>query len=505
MQDSLPAGGLRLCREGMEPSGSLRKFSGYIYILLSRAGPVAMGVESNPHRSGRIMPASDQNTILPGLSPIRGREIEARFDGALMSSDGGLLVLREIEQRLGIARRLATCIRDPRAPERVVHGLDEIIRFRMLMIAAGYEDGNDADSLRADPLFKLAMDRLPEPGDLCSQSTVSRAENLPDRHALLRMGRALVDHYCQNFRQVPRRIVLDVDDTFDAVHGGQQLRLFNGHYDEYGFQPIVVFDGEGRMITALLRPACRPSGRRIVFWLRRLIAALRDNWPRVEILLRADSHYCTPEVLRFCRAERLDYVLGVAPTTTLRKHIVGLEASTTARPARAGGEKLRRFKEFYDGAASWDRVERIIARVEAGPQGVDTRFIVTSLDGVRGRTVYQDIYCPSVDLSTGCADGTLGQLRPWPGREPHQGLEDPSRRRTHLMLPRYRQPDAPVPAHRRLLADVEPTHRHAAAFSLAGGPVRYPSPAPDQARRQGRSAEAEAAALPAALDPEPAD
>jgi hypothetical protein len=142
--------------------------------------------------------------------------------------------------------------------------------------------------LRADPLFKLAMDRLPEHGDLCSQSTVSRTENLPDRHVLLRMGRALVDHYCQSFRQVPRRIVLDIDDTFDAVHGSQQLRLFNAHYDEYGFQPIVVFDGEGRMIAALLRPACRPSGRQIVFWLRRLIAALRENWPRVEILLRAD-------------------------------------------------------------------------------------------------------------------------------------------------------------------------------------------------------------------------
>src|SRR3954449_6727968 len=292
------------------------------------------------------MPAKDEGiAILPGLSPIRGRAIEARFDSAMMSSDGGLLVLREIEQRLGIAKRLAACIRDPRAPERIVHGLDEIIRFRMLMIAAGYEDGNDADSLRADPLFKLAMDRLPEHGDLCSQSTVSRLENQPDVRSLLRMGRAMVDLYCASFRQVPRRIVLDIDDTFDAVHGGQQLRLFNAHYDEYGFQPIVVFDGEGRMITALLRPACRPSGRQIVFWLRRLIAALRDNWPRVEILLRADSHYCTPEVLRFCRVERLDYVLGVAPTTTLRKHVAALEASTTVRAARAGSEKLRRFKD----------------------------------------------------------------------------------------------------------------------------------------------------------------
>lgn len=222
------------------------------------------------------MPAIANSTpMLPGLSPIHGRPIEARFDGALLSSDGGLLALREVEQRLGVARRLAGCLRDPRAPERVLHGLDEIIRFRMLMIAAGYEDGNDADALRGDPMFKLAMERLPDHADLCSQSTI----------------------------------------------------------------------------------------------------------------------YCTPEVLRFCRAERLDYTLGVAPTTTLRKHIAALEQSTVARAAAAGDEKLRRFKEFHDGAASWDRVERIVARIEAGPRGVDTRFIVTSLGGGSARTLYQDIYC----------------------------------------------------------------------------------------------------------------
>ena len=164
-----------------------------------------------------------------------------------------------------------------------MHGLDEIIRFRMLMIAAGYEDGNDADSLRTDPLFKLAMGRLPDHADLCSQSTVSRTENLPDGPRLLRMGRAMVDHYCQSFRQVPRRIVLDIDDTFDAVHGGQQLRLFNAHHDEYGFQPIVVFDGEGRMIAALLRPACRPSGRQIV-----LLAASPDRRAPRQLAARGD-------------------------------------------------------------------------------------------------------------------------------------------------------------------------------------------------------------------------
>jgi len=341
------------------------------------------------------MPVKVESTpMLPGLSPVGGKAVVARFDGACMSSDGGLLALREIEQRIAIASRLAGCLRDPRDPSRVIHGLDEIIRTRMLMIAAGYEDGNDADSLRSDPMFKLAMGRLPDDGDLCSQPTISRLENLPDARALLRMGRAMVDHYCHSLRQVPRRIVLDIDDTFDAVHGGQQLRLFNAHHDEYGFQPIVVFDGDGRMIAAVLRPASRPSGKRIVRWLHRLITAIRANWPRVEIMLRADSHYCTPEVLRFCRSRKLHYTLGVAPTSTLRKHILGLEQSTAARAAAAkDGTKLRRFKDFYDGAASWDRVERIIARVEAGPQGTDTRFIVTSLSGPSGRTIYQDIYC----------------------------------------------------------------------------------------------------------------
>ena len=185
--------------------------------------------------------------------------------------------------------------------------------------------------------------------------------------------------------------MLDVDDTFDAAHGGQQLRLFNAYYDEYGFQPIVVFDGDGRLVGAVLRPARRPDGREIVTLLRRMIARIRGHWPRVEILLRGDSHYCTPEVLRFCRANRVDYALGVATTITLRRHIDTLEQSTAARFAAAGGpDKLRRFKDFYDGSASWDRVERIIARVEAGPDGVDTRFdelkaqLRTEIESVRG-------------------------------------------------------------------------------------------------------------------------
>ena len=415
------------------------------------------------------MPVKVESTsALPGLSPVSGKAIVARFDAACMSWDGGLLALREIEQRLAIASRLAACIHDLRDPSRVVHGLDEIIRTRMLMIAAGYEDGNDADRLRSDPMFKLAMGRLPDDADLCSQPTISRLENLPDARALLRMARAMVDHYCQSFRHVPRHIVLDIDDTFDAVHGGQQLRLFNAHYDEYGFQPIVVFDGDGRMIAAVLRPASRPSGKQIVRWLHRLITAIGGNWPQVQIMLRADSHYCTPEVLRFCRARGLDYTLGVAPTWTLRKHVLSLEESTAARAAATtDGSKLRRFKEFYDGAASWDRVERIIARVEAGPQGPDTRFIVTSLSRPSGRTVYQDIYC-----ARGQAEN---HIKAW---------KNPSGCRSHLVLPSERQPNASLPPYWRLLADVELANADATPVSLAGCSVRYLAATSDQTGRQ---------------------
>ena len=168
------------------------------------------------------MPVKVENAPpLPGLSPVGGKQLVARFDGGQLYSDGGVLALREIERRLGIADRLAGCLDDPRASARVTHQLADIIRFRLFMIASGYEDGNDATALRHDPAFKLALDRLPGAAALRSQPTISRLENLPGVRALLRMGRAMVALYCASFRQVPKRIVLDVDDSFDPVHGEQ--------------------------------------------------------------------------------------------------------------------------------------------------------------------------------------------------------------------------------------------------------------------------------------------
>src|SRR3954469_250132 len=185
-------------------------------------------------------------------------------------------------------------------------------------------------------------------------------------------------------------------------------------------------DGEGRFVTAVLRPAKRPKGTDIRALLRRLLRAIRANWPNTAILLRADSHYCGPEVLDWCRANRVDFIFGVAPTSTLRRHVERLEASTMARYVAAPhAGKVRRYTEFYDGAASWSRVERIIARVEAGDDGTDTRFIVTSLSSRRARVLYEDIYCRRGDAEnhitswkthlaadrTSCTKATANQFR----------------------------------------------------------------------------------------------
>ena len=163
--------------------------------------------------------------ILPGLPAVAGKPVHIAFDGGRLTSDAGLLLLAAVEQRLKIAERLAACLEDPRDPDRVRHELAEMIRYRALLIAAGYPDGNDCDALKADPAFKMAVGRLPESGeDLCSQPTISRLENLPSATALKRMMAAMIELFCDSFEQVPRRILLDIDDTEDRVHGGQQPR-----------------------------------------------------------------------------------------------------------------------------------------------------------------------------------------------------------------------------------------------------------------------------------------
>ena len=257
-----------------------------------------------------------------------------------------------VERRLGIAERLARCLEDPRAPERVQHGLAEMIRFRALLIAAGYEDANDCDALRADPAFKMAVGRLPErDADLCSQPTMCRLENLPGPIALKRMMAAMVELFCDSFDDVPRRLVLDIDDTEDRVHGGQQLSLFHAYYDSRCFLPIHIYEAiTGKPVAVILRPGKTPGGAEVALVLRHVVKAIRPLAPgrypgaRRQPLRPARGDHP-------CERNRVGYLFGLAgnqillarsPIWPRTRRSAGSRARPTKRAASANSPMLPR-------------------------------------------------------------------------------------------------------------------------------------------------------------------
>ena len=332
--------------------------------------------------------------FLPGLSPVRGKPVHVAFDGGRLTSDAGVLLLAEVERRLGLAGRLARCLADPRSPDRVRHTLAEMIRFRVLLIAAGYPDANDCDALRIDPAFKMAVGRLPESGDdLCSQPTMCRLENLPGPTALKRMMAAMVELFCDSFERVPDRIVLDIDDTCDPAHGGQQLALFHAYYDERCFLPIHVYEATtGKPVAVILRPGKTPDGPEVALVLRHVIRAIRRRWPRVDILVRGDSHYGRHEAMSWCERERVAYLFGLAGNPVLLARVAGLAEAAALERVEGGADKVRRFGEFAYAAKTWAAERRVIARVEASDKGADSRFVVTNLAGTP-RWLYEVAYC----------------------------------------------------------------------------------------------------------------
>jgi hypothetical protein len=328
------------------------------------------------------------------LSPVAGKAVRAAFDGGRLTSDAGVLMLADIERGLGVAERLARCIEDPRSPGRVRHRLIEMIRFRVLLIAAGYPDANDCDTLRSDPAFKMAVGRLPESGpDLCSQPTMCRLENLPGPTALKRMMAAMVELFCDSFAEVPRRIVLDIDDTEDRVHGHQELALFHAHHDGRCFLPTHVYEAvTGKPFAVILRPGKTPDGAEVAFILRHVIRAIRRRWPRIDILVRGDSHYGRPEAMAWCERNRVGYVFGLAGNKVLLRRVAGLAEEAAVSRIEEGADKVRRFDDFRYAAKTWTAERRVIARVEASDRGSDSRFVATNLAGTT-RWLYEAVYC----------------------------------------------------------------------------------------------------------------
>ena len=343
--------------------------------------------------SDRFAAAMMETTpFLPGLSPVAGKQLTAQQDAGNLSSNGGLVLLREFARRSQVASVIAGPLPDTRNQQLVIHSHVDMVTARMMAISAGYEDGDDLDALRHDPALLIACDRRPEGGqDIPSQPTISRLENLADARALYKIGMGFVDFFCRSYATPPKRIELDIDDTDDRVHGGQQLALFNAHVGDHCFKPIHIFEAiSGKPILSLLRPGKRPSGEEIARVLWHVIHRIRRHWPSVSILVRGDAHYCAPEVLNLLRRLQCDYILGLSINPKLGAMAIPWREQCENR--YGSGRKVRRFHQFSYQAGSWSNEEKVIARAEATALGSDVRFVVTNLIG-RAKILYEKVYC----------------------------------------------------------------------------------------------------------------
>jgi len=368
-----------------------------------------------------------EDTLLPFTFPaVARKKVSAAFDGGMLSSDAGVLLLRNVEKRLRISERLSACLKDKRNPDFIKHTVEEMLRLRMFAIAAGYEDANDFDRLRHDPIFKMAAGRSPEDGAaLCSQPTLSRLENAPSRTELGRMMLAMIDQFCSSYSRAPKSIILDIDDTLDAVHGNQQLSLFNAHYDERCFLPIHIYEGtSGKPVAMILREGKTPSGKEVRTILKHVIKRIRSRWPKVDILVRGDSHYGRDEAMQWCEEQGVDYIFGFGTNAVLAGMMRDDADTLCVERATSGAQKLRSFAKFRYGAKSWTCERRLVARLEATEKGLDIRYIVTSLKG-SAKHLYETVYCARGEMEnfiklhktqlasdrTSCRDPRANQFR----------------------------------------------------------------------------------------------
>jgi hypothetical protein len=307
--------------------------------------------------------------------------LEVSFDGGRLTSDGGLPWLEQAETALGVCAAFAAVIPDwRRGPVR--HTLPTLVRQRVFQIACGYEDQDDADTLRRDPLLKLVCGRLPETEpDLASQPTLSRLENAVDRQSCYRLALALGELYLRERERdgIPTHIVLDLDGTDDPTHGHQEGSAYHGYYRQHMLHPLLLFDGEtGQLITAVLRPGNTHGSVGVVAVLKRVVRALRERWPHVTLEIRMDSGGAVPAIYDFCEREDLAYTIGLITNPRLTALAAPVAMEAQRQRAAAGAEKVRLLAETTYQAASWDQPRRVVIKAEALPKGPNTRFVVTT-------------------------------------------------------------------------------------------------------------------------------
>lgn len=322
----------------------------------------------------------------------RRRRVEVDFAGGDVSSNGGVLLLRAADRRLGLTAGVARRLGDGRQRGKVRHRVVDMLRQRSYAIALGHEDLNDQDGLRHDLALQTAVDR---DRVLASAPTLCRFENRAERSWAWSVHEVLLESYLAAHPTPPEEIVLDIDATDDAVHGHQVGRFFHGYYDHYCFLPLYVFAGD-HLLVAYLRPANVDGARHALAVLKLLIGRLREAWPETRIIVRADSGFCRWRLLSWCERHDVGYIIGLAKNARLGA-LAAVAMAANEERFQATGETQRGFAELSYGARTWDRERRVIARLEHGPPkgkkgGANPRFVVTNLEG-DGRRLYDGLYC----------------------------------------------------------------------------------------------------------------
>ncbi len=348
--------------------------------------------------------------------PLGGREVCGRFDGGAITSDAGGLLLREVEKRTGIIAQFAACFTDHRDAERIEHTVKELVAQRVYGLALGYEDLNDHDQLRHDPLLAVLAEKPDPSGEnrvrerdqgkaLAGKSTLNRLEltgevvSEEERYKKIALeevavDRMLVQVFLEAHELAPAEIILDLDATDDPVHGNQEGRFFHGYYGHYCYLPLYIFCGD-HLLAARLRPSNIDASAGCVEELQRIVAQIRAAWPEVRIVVRGDSGFCREALMVWCEQNQVDYVLGLAKNERLKTEIVA-ELEQAAEQYAQTGQAARVFKEFtYQTRESWSRARRVIAKAEHLEKGSNPRFVVTSLSAEdwEARRLYEELYC----------------------------------------------------------------------------------------------------------------
>lgn len=336
------------------------------------------------------------------FEPFKRRRVEVNFDGGDVSSDGGVLLLRKVERRVGLLDAVARALADPRDPERIEHTLGDMLRQRVFGLVQGYEDLNDHAMLRVDPLMQTACER---DTTLASAPTLCRLENRASRAAAWAIHAVMVEKFIASFKTAPEELVLDFDATDDPLYGKQEGRFFHGYYDSYCYLPLYVFCGE-QLLVSYLRPSKIDEAKHAWAVLALLVKRLRRAWPKVRIILRGDSGFCRRKMLTWCERHAVGYCVGLAKNKRLNR-MTEAQRQRLARQFALSQVKQREFAELRYGAKTWNTERRVIARLEHMDKGDNPRYIVTNLEGDPA-ALYERLYCARGEMENRIKEAQLG-------------------------------------------------------------------------------------------------